>query len=163
MKNPGFLSRLKEEGKLEMVEPSEEIKESYLIKANNCLKSAKILLQNDLYENSMGEAYYAMYNCIMALLHKTGIKSENHSASIILLGNLFKAWNLKELISSGKEDREDKQYYVESSQKQKASRESCSNMIVAAEDFMIKMKLLIGSIKTEEINRIRKNFEDMFK
>ncbi len=95
MKKADFLSRLREEGKLELVEPSEAVKESYLIKADNCLKSAKILLQNDLYENSMGEAYYAMYNCVTALLYKAGIKSENHSASIILLGKLFRAWELK--------------------------------------------------------------------
>ena len=163
MKNPGFLRKLSNEGKLEIVEPSEEIKESYLIKADNCLRSAKILLQNDLYENSMGEAYYAMYNCVLALLYKAGIKSENHSASIILLGNLFRAWDLKKSISSAKEDREDKQYYVESRQKQKATKESCSRMIAKTEDFMVKMKLLIGSIKTEEINKIRKDFEDMLK
>jgi uncharacterized protein (UPF0332 family) len=161
MKKAGFLSRLSEEGKLELVEPSEAVKESYLIKADNCLKSAKILLQNDLYENSMGEAYYAMYNCVTALLYKVGIKSENHSASIILLGKLFRAWDLKKIIFAGKEDREDKQYYVESSQKRKADRESCSKMILAAEDFMVKAKLLIGYIKTEEINRIRKDFEHM--
>ena len=91
MKKANFLSELREKGKLELVEPSEEIKESYLRKADNCLKSAKILLENDLYENSIGEAYYAMYDCLLALLHKTGIKSENHSASVILLKRLFEA------------------------------------------------------------------------
>jgi uncharacterized protein (UPF0332 family) len=159
MKKADFLSELREKGKLELVEPSEEVKESYLRKADNSLRSAKILLQNDLYENSMGEAYYAMYNCVMALLYKTGIKSENHSASIILLRRLFDARALAGIISSAKEEREDKQYYVESRQKQKATRESCSTTIAKAEDFVVRMKLLIGSIKAEEINRIRRDFE----
>jgi len=162
MKKTGFLSELKEKGKLELVEPSEEVKESYLRKADNSLRSAKILLQNDLYENSMGEAYYAMYNCVLALLHKIGIKSENHSASIILLRRLFEARTLAGIISSAKEEREDKQYYVESKQKEKATGGSCSRMISKAEDFMVELRLVIDSIKTEDINRIRKNFEDMF-
>ena len=163
MKNPGFLNELRKKGKLELVEPSEEVKESYLRKADNSLRSAKILLQNDLYENSMGEAYYAMYNCVMALLHKTGIKSENHSASIMILRRLFDARALAGIISSAKEEREDKQYYVESNQKERATRESCSKMISKAEDFMIETRLVIGSIKIEDVNRVRKDFESMFK
>lgn len=51
MKKQNFLSKLKKEGKLGLVEPSEEIKLSYLQKAENCLKSAKILFQNKLYVN----------------------------------------------------------------------------------------------------------------
>src|SRR3989338_6950171 len=129
MKKPSFLSKLREEGKLAIVDPSEEMKESYLKKSDNCIKSAKILLQNDLYENSVAEAYYAVYNCLLALLYKTGIKSENHSASIILLGKLFKANDLVKLASSAKEERIDKQYYVEAEQKNKVTTESCSGMI----------------------------------
>ena len=45
MKKPDFLSKLKKDGKLESVEPSEEICSSYLKKADDCLKSAKILLK----------------------------------------------------------------------------------------------------------------------
>jgi len=53
MKKQNFLNKVKKEGKIELVEPSEEICKSYLRKADNCLKSAKILLQNMLYENSI--------------------------------------------------------------------------------------------------------------
>ena len=42
MKKPSFLNKLKEERKLELVEPSEEICSSYLGKADNCPKSADI-------------------------------------------------------------------------------------------------------------------------
>ena len=64
----GFLTRLKREGKLSVVEPSEEICSSYLEKADNCLKSASNLLRNDPYENSVSMSYYAMYNSLTALL-----------------------------------------------------------------------------------------------
>ncbi len=62
MKELDFLNKLKKKNIIELVEPSEEMKRSYLIKSENCLKSAKILFKNDLYENSTSEAYYCMYN-----------------------------------------------------------------------------------------------------
>ena len=99
MKKADFLSRIREERKLEIVEPSEEMKASYLQKAENCLKSAKILFKNQLYENSISEACYCMYNSPLSLLFKTGIKSENHSASIIILKRLFNEDALCEIIS----------------------------------------------------------------
>ena len=85
MKRPGFLSKLKKEGRLELVEPSEEMCTSYLQKAGDCLKSARILLENDLYENSVTMSYYAMYNSLTALLFRVGMKCENHTGSIIVL------------------------------------------------------------------------------
>ena len=59
MKNK-FLDKLKKEGKLELVESSENICDSYSQKSANCQKSAKLLLQNNLFENSIGMSYYAM-------------------------------------------------------------------------------------------------------
>ena len=162
MKKPAFLNKLRNEGKLAIVESSEEMKESYLRKSDNCLKSAKILLQNDLHENSVAEAYYAIYNCLLALLYKTGIKSENHSASIILLGKIFKANDLVKLASSAKEERIDKQYYVEAEQKNKVTKESCNEMIVKAEDFVVRMKLLINNLNNEDIIKARVDFQNMF-
>ena len=84
MKNNNFLIKLKGEGKLELVEISEEIFYAYQEKSKNCLSSAKILLTNNLYENSVTMSYYAMYNSLLSLLFKTGIKCENHTASILL-------------------------------------------------------------------------------
>ena len=55
-----FLNKLKKEKKLDLVEPSENICDSYSQKSSDCLKSAKLLLQNNLYENSIGMSYYAM-------------------------------------------------------------------------------------------------------
>ena len=88
MKNK-FLDELKKEEKLRLLEPSENIQKSYSEKSANSLKSAKLLLQNNLYENSIGMSYYAMYNLLIALLFRVGIKCENHSGSILLLKLLF--------------------------------------------------------------------------
>jgi len=71
-----FLSKLKRSKKLKLVEPSDEICKSYLKKADKCLLSAKILFENKLYENSVSESYYAMYNSLT-------------SSSLFLLATLF--------------------------------------------------------------------------
>jgi uncharacterized protein (UPF0332 family) len=116
MKEINFLKKLRKTGKLELVESSEEMKLSYLTKSENCLKSSKILFQNKLYENSTSEAYYSIYNSLLALLFKIGIKSENHSASIILFEKLFNNKELAKIALWAKEERIDKQYYVETQQ-----------------------------------------------
>lgn len=161
MKKQIFLNKLKKESKLELVEPSEEMVLSYLQKAENCIKSSKILFQNQLYENATTEAYYCMYNSLLALLFKTGIKSENHSASIIMLKELFRENVLYKIISFAKEERIDKQYYVESQQIVKVTKDSCNEMVLKAEDFLVKIKLLISQISNDKINTIRNSFEGL--
>ncbi len=103
--------KLKKKGKIKLVEPSEEIKESYVNKSDNSLKSAKILLKNGQVNDSIPLAYYSMYHIATALLYKVGIKCENHSATIMLLKELFNLDNSK--INFAKTERIDKQYYVD--------------------------------------------------
>ena len=162
MKELDFLNRLKKEKKLELVEPSEEIKESHLKKAEDCLKSAKILLANKLYENSTSEAYYCIYNSLLALFFKTGIKSENHSASIILFENLFGDKELTEIVKFAKTERIDKQYYVEAEQISKATEKSCDEMVHKAENFLVKMKVLISNLTNDKVIDARKQFNGLF-
>ena len=161
MKEPTFLKKLKRKGIIELVESSEEMKSSYLIKAENCLKSAKILCQSQLFENSTSEAYYCMYNSLLSLLFKIGIKSENHSASIILFDRLFGNKELVKIISWAKGERIDKQYYVETQQIVKVTKESCNEMILKAEDFLVKMKLLISEVNNEKINSAKSSFVEL--
>ena len=114
MEKPSFLTKLKNERKLESVEPSGGICSSYIEKANNCLKSAKLLLQSNLFENSVSMSYFSMYNSLTALLFKVGIKCENHAGSILVFKKLFGRKDLFKIISFAKEERIDKQYYVTS-------------------------------------------------
>lgn len=158
MKGLAFLRKLKKKRIIELIEPSEEMNLSYLTKAENCFKSAKILFQSQLYENSISEAYYCIYNSLLSLLFKIGIKSENHSASIILFDKLLNKPDLTKIISLAKEERIDKQYYVETHQIIKATKESCNETIIKSEDFLIKIKLLINELSYEKINLIRENF-----
>ncbi|MEK6819236.1 MAG: HEPN domain-containing protein [Nanoarchaeota archaeon] len=159
MKELNFLKKLKRK---RIIESSEEMKSSYLIKAENCLKSAKILSQNQLYENSTSEAYYCMYNSLLSLLFKIGIKSENHSASIILFGKLIGNDNLVKIIFWAKEERIDKQYYVETNKIVKTTKESCNEMMLKAEDFLVRVKLLMNELSNEKINSVRSSFTKLF-
>jgi uncharacterized protein (UPF0332 family) len=161
MKKLNFLNKLREEGKLELVEPSEELCLSYLEKAENCLKSARLLVQNNLYENSIINSYYTMYNSLLALLFKVGVKSENHAASILFLEKLFDLIDLFKIISSAKGERIDKQYYVTSKQNFIATKDATKDMLIKAEDFSIKIRLFIKNLNKIDIEKTRERFSSL--
>ncbi len=153
-----FLNKLKKEKKLELVEPSEDICDSYSEKSANCLKSAKLLLQNNLYENSIGMSYYAMYNLLLALLFRVGIKCENHGGSILLLKLMFEEDDLYKLISDAKKERIDKQYYV-TTEKDEITKEVADELLHNAEDFVFKTKVVIKNLSNDSIEELREKLE----
>ena len=157
MKKLSFLNRLKADRVLELVEPSDNMCESYLKKANDSFKSAKLLLEHELFENSIQLSYYTMYNSLLGLLFKCGIKSENHAGSILIFKHLFKRRELFEMISKAKEGRIEVQYYVASVQ----SGESARAMLMNAEEFLVQMKLMMANMKSEDIDRIRSDFNSI--
>ena len=151
MRRLDFLSKLKTEGKLLLVEPSNEISDSYLGKADNCLRSARILLDSDLYENSVSMSYYAMYNSLTALLFKVGVKCENHAGSIVVFRELFGRKDLYRTVSFAKKERIDKQYYVSLV----LTKKSAVDLYRKVEDFLLEIKLMIKNVRGEDIPRLR--------
>ena len=97
------------------------------------------------------------------MLFKIGIKSENHSASIILFEKLFDNKGLAKIALWAKEERIDKQYYVETQQIIKGTKESCNEMVIKAEDFLLRLKTLISELSNEKISQIRKSFEGLLR
>ena len=156
MKDINFLNKLKRERKLELVESSEEIKESYLEKAESNFVSAKILLENYRLEETVFLAYYSMYNMLLALLFKIGIKSENHSASIILLKEIFGLDNSKLL--DAKKERIQTQYYVDFHIKKKDVRD----LIEKTEEFNGSLLDFISKLTNEKIDIYRNKFIKLF-
>ena len=154
MKKINFLIRLKEEEKLFIIDPSEEVKESYIRKSASSLKSAEILLGNGQVEDAVPMAYYSMYNMLTALLYKIGIKCENHSASVIILKELFGIENSK--IIFAKRERVDKQYYVDF----KITKEEVGNMIKSAEQFNSMLYNFSDKLTTKEALEYKREFED---
>jgi uncharacterized protein (UPF0332 family) len=161
MISSGFLSKLKKEGRLELVEPSENLGRAYLIKSENCLKAAKIVFAGELYENAVGDAYYAMYNSAISLLFRCGIKCENHAATIMLLRKLFGIPNLGRVLEKAKKERIDKQYYVASEKTFEFTKDTALEMISDAESFIIEIRVFSNKLGNKAIGEIRLKFGDL--
>jgi len=117
------------------------------------MTSAKLLMQNGLFENSISMSYYAMYN----LLFKTGIKCENHGGAILLLKLLIEEPELHRTISDAKAERIDKQYYVVTD-KDEITKEIAENQIFDAEKFNLRMKLILQKMNIDRIRTMRQKF-----
>ena len=152
MKKINFLSRLYREGKLRLVSPNETIKNSYVAKSESNLASAKILLDNEHLEESVSLTYYSMYNMLTAILFQVGIKCENHTASIILLNALFGIDNKS--ISFAKDERIDKQYYVDFA----VTKEDTVELIETAEEFNKNLFDFSSKMNSQKIKDYREQF-----
>ena len=150
-----FLKRLHKEGALQLVAPSEEMKTAYLKKSESHLTSARLLFENDLYEQAVSMAYYSMYYSVMALFFATGIKCENHTAAIILLKDLFAIDNTD--LEHAKTERIDKQYYVTTA----PVRDDVIALISTAESFNAELLDTIDRLTTDKKEKFRKKFAGM--
>ena len=130
MKNIKFIQKLVKEKIITTKEPSLEISNSYHEKAENSLRAAKILIKQDLLEESTTMSYYSMYHKATALLNIIGIKCENHNATIIILKEMLNI-DTKDF-SDAKTERIDKQYYTDSQIK----KEDAEELIKKVEKFI---------------------------
>lgn len=156
MKKAGFLAKLHEEKKLQLVEPSEAIKDSYLEKSASNLFSAKLLLKNNCLEEAVSLAYYSMYHSLTALLFRAGIKCENHTGAIILLKGLFGIDNSGILFA--KKERVDKQYYTDFH----VTRKEVELAIRGAEEFNSLIHDFISRLNSGSIQEFRKRLKAFF-
>ena len=62
MRRVPFLNRIHSEGKLKLVEPSPEIKDAYLQRANESLSSAKVLLDINTQTWPFQITYFVTYS-----------------------------------------------------------------------------------------------------
>lgn len=152
MKKMNFLSKLSKEGKIKLVEPSEVMQKAYFNKSESNLFCAKLLFENNRFEESISMAYYSMYNCLNSLLFKIGIKCENHSGAILLLKVLFEIDNSE--ISFVKSERIDKQYYVDF----KITKEQILEIIRIAEKTNRELSNFIALLNNKSIGEYRKKF-----
>ncbi|MBU2634410.1 MAG: HEPN domain-containing protein [Nanoarchaeota archaeon] len=160
MKKSNFLSKLKQEEKLEIIEPSEEISKSYLIKSDKCIKVAKLAYDANIYENAVSEAYYSIYNTVQSLFFKCGIKCENHSGAVLLTKDLFNLEKMYLTFSEFKKDRIDNQYCVQNNT-EPIHKEKCDERIKTAQKFNVELRTYLGKLKVQEINNIRTKFQEI--
>ena len=142
-----FIKTLESEGKIKLVEPSDEVAKSYLDKSEKSLLSAKTLVKIQNYDDAVALTYYSMYYAALALLYKCGIKSENHAGTIILLNYVFGIDNKS--IQNAKKERVDKQYYVDF----KATAKDVQNGITTAEEFNAQIRNKLAKLKKTEIQK----------
>ena len=161
MKKSNFLTKLKSEGSLNLIEPSDNISKSYLIKSDKCIQVAKLAYDVGIYENAVSEAYYSLYNTVMSLFFKCGIKCENHSAAVILIKEIFNLDKLHAIFSEFKKDRIDNQYYIPILGTEPINKEKCSERIKTAQNFNAELKAYIGRIQIQQINNLRTKYEEI--
>lgn len=149
MKKINFLNKLAKEEKLQLVEPSDVVKEAYLQRAEESLSSAKTLMKVGNLKDTVVLAYYAMYHSLLALFFRCGVKCENHAAAIILLKEIFSIDN--SAISKAKRDRVDKQYYVDFS----VTKEEVIQAITIAEMFIAQLHSFIATLNEQKIKEYR--------
>lgn len=155
MKEINFLKKLKKEGKIKLIEPSNEISDSYISKSESNISSSKILLKSNKLEESIALTYYSMYHMLTALLFRIGIKCENHTASIILLKDVFDIGNLD--ILNAKKERIDKQYYTDFH----IVGEEIIEAIDSAEEFNSKILDFLSKLTNDDIKKFRERFKEL--
>jgi uncharacterized protein (UPF0332 family) len=94
---------------------------------------------------------------LTALLFKIGIKCENHSASIILLKDLFGIDNKD--IFSAKKERIDKQYYTDF----KITKQDIVESIESAERFNKGLIDFISKLNNQDIKEYREKLMKIIK
>jgi len=159
MTNLDFLNKLKKERKIEIVEPSEDMSFSYEKKSIECREVAKLAFDHGYFESAVTQNYYSMYNNVLSLFFKCGIKCENHSASAIILRDIFQQKELHELLSKAKTERLDKQYYTAPSQTTPLTEESAKESIKMMQEFNPKILAFKNSLSQEEIRKIREELK----
>ena len=159
MKKSSFLVKLKKEKKLQIVEPSEELCSAYTLKSKEYLQLAKLVSNNKFYEAGVVNAYYAMYYASLALLFICGIKSENHTATIMLLKELFGIDIL--MITQAKKDRVDSQYYLPDQQQKPVNESIAKQSIQEAELFCGLIRSYVESITNSKREEARKQVEEI--
>ena len=161
MKKLTFLNKLKKEDSLKLVDPSDEISKSYLIKSDKCIKVAKLAFDANIYDNAVSEAYYSIYNTVMSLFFKCGIKCENHSGSVCLIKDIFELNELYFIFSEFKKDRIDNQYYITSIDSEPINKLKCSERILTAQKFNLNLRSHINQLTLQQINEFRKKIEKL--
>ncbi len=156
MKDSAFLRKIVRENKLSLIDPNENIASSYEKKSANSIKAAKLVYDNSLLEEAVSLIYYGMYNELLSLFFKVGIKSENHTASILLLRDLFELTN--DEISFAKKERIDKQYYTDFV----IINEDVSDLFEKAEKFIAHVSFYKSKLHSRKVTSLRNTFSEKY-
>jgi len=134
---------------LKITEPNERLSKSYLEQARSSLLRANKDFKDKDFLWTTITIYYAEYYALYSFLQKIGIKSENHSCSILAASFLLKEDKIK-IINEHKSKRIDAQYYIKVDQESKIS-----SMLKESQGFISYFDELVSNISEKEIKEYR--------
>ena len=138
---------------IELIEPSDNLRNAYLIKAEEALE---VLGATKIKDWKLTTAYYTLYHGMYSLLMKMGVKCEIHTCTIefvrIFLRKHFTTEDF-ELIDKAFTARNDSQYYVN----REVPDENYQLIMKKTPAFLVKCKNTI--LEQKEVNEIRENIK----
>ncbi|MGK0209108.1 MAG: hypothetical protein ACI83O_000373 [Patescibacteria group bacterium] len=162
MQNSKVVHNAVQQEQLKITEPSPEMSNAYLVKTKQCLKAADLLYKAGIYENATSESYFGIYNTVLSLFYKCGIKCENHTVAVILIKDLFKLDEIYITFQTLKKERIDNQYYIPTLQTKQVSQEQCRNSLASSHKCVSKIKSIIINFRQEDIKKIREKSKQYF-
>lgn len=141
------------------VEPNDNLACAYLKKAEDALEAMHSVPSND-WKISTG--YYALYFSLYAVLMKIGIKSENHTCTIVLMRHLlrdFFAPDECEILEKARQARVETQYYISSD----ASGGFVDTLAQQVPRFLMKCRGIVDGLKEKEVQTLRQSFAGLIK
>jgi uncharacterized protein (UPF0332 family) len=143
---------LKQKDGISLIEPSQNLAEAYIRKAEDSLESMRV---NIIKEWKISTAYYTMYFSLYALLMRIGVKCEIHSCTLEFARLFLKEYLNEEEIEFLKDSlkaRVDSQYYVDRTVPDNQFEE----MIKKAPRLHVKCKTILLQLNEDEIKGIRR-------
>lgn len=116
-----------------------------LVRAHECLREARLLLQDGLPYGATSRAYYAIFHAARALLFWAGLETRSHRGLVRLIGAHFVKPGLLRpelgrLVSRVQRDREDADYETGAV----FTTDEASEAVEAAERFLDEARRLTG-------------------
>lgn len=139
-------------GGIEFVEPSDNLANGYISKAEESLEALQKVKGNRDW--TVSTAYYSMYFSIYSILMKIGVKCEIHACTIEFMKRFLTPYFTPvecKFLSQSLQARIDTQYYVDREVKDIFIDE----MVKIAPQFIVKCKEVLAKIKESEIKAIR--------
>ena len=130
---------------LRITEPNEKLSREYLEQAkSSLLRAEKDLDDGDLLWSTVA-MYYAEYYALYSFLQRIGIKCENHSCSIFVVGFLTGPEKVR-IINRHKDKRIDAQYYMKVGQEGRIRE-----MLREAKEFVSEFDELVSGLTERDI------------
>jgi uncharacterized protein (UPF0332 family) len=131
-------------------------------KSIECREVAKLAFKNNYFESAVTQSYYSMYNNLLSLFFLCGIKCENHSASAILLKEVFNQLELYELFSEAKTERIDKQYYTSTLESDPLTKEGAKESIFKMIEFNQTINVLKINLTNLDVQKFQEKLSSYF-